>query len=49
MWQVIKVLFVLLVICCLGLVLFAYIGPLLGFDFSAHQGTVVKPVSLDGP
>ncbi len=47
MLRLIKVLFYLAVIGAICLVAFAYIGPMMGFDFSAPQSDVRIPVELN--
>lgn len=49
MWRVIKFLLFALIFAMIALVGYAYVGPLVGADFSAPQETVVIPLefSLD--
>ena len=49
MWRVVKLLIFLIILAAIGLVAFAYLGPLLGADFTAPQSTKSIPVefSLD--
>lgn len=47
MWRIIRVLFYLVVLAAIGLVLFAYIGPLLGYDFKPPVQEIHVPVSID--
>lgn len=46
-WRLIKFLFFIAVLAAVGLIAFAYVGPIFGFDFSAPTQTVVQPVTLD--
>ena len=46
-WRLIKLLVYLAVLAAIALVGYAYIGPLLGSDFSAPQSTVVVPLELE--
>ncbi|MEL6608350.1 MAG: hypothetical protein AAFO58_01780 [Pseudomonadota bacterium] len=47
MWRMLKFLFSLAVLAGLGLIGYAYLGPILGADFSPPQQTVTVPVELD--
>tara|TARA_B100000963_G_scaffold36935_1_gene27509 strand:- start:2605 stop:2754 length:150 start_codon:yes stop_codon:yes gene_type:complete len=46
MGKIIKWLFYFTTIGALALVVFAYIGPLLGFDLSPDEKTIMIPVEL---
>ena len=46
MLRLIKGLFYLVVLCAIGLVAYAYLGPMLGADFSAPQSAVRVPLEL---
>jgi hypothetical protein len=47
MWRLIKVLFFLVVLAAIGLIGYAYIGPVFfAEDFAAPQHEVVQPVTL---
>lgn len=43
-----KLLFILVIIGCIGLVGFAYIGPELGIDFAPEPSEIRLPVTLEG-
>lgn len=47
MWRLIKALIFVLVLGGLGLIAFAYVGPILGADFSPTKSPVSEPVELD--
>lgn len=48
MWRIIKLLVILLVLVALGVIAYAYVGPLVSpRDFSAPQTEVTVPVPLD--
>ena len=47
MWRLIKLLLYLVVLAGLGLVGYAYLGPILGADFMPARETVTMPVELD--
>lgn len=48
MWRLIKVLFFLAIIAGIGLIAFAYVGPILfPAEFAAPQEEVTVPVDLD--
>jgi len=48
MWRIIKALIVLAVLAALGVVAFAYVGPILfPAEFAAPQQDVTVPVDLD--
>ena len=47
MGRIIKYLFYLAVLACVGLVGYAYIGPFFGADFSAPQTEIRTPLILD--
>ncbi len=48
MGRLFKFLFYLVVICFLGLAVFAYVGPFFGADFAPQQVERRVPVELDG-
>ena len=47
MGKLIRALFYLIVIAGIGLVGYAYIGPIFGADFSAPQTEIREPVTLN--
>ena len=48
MWRIIKLLVILLVLVVLGVIAYAYVGPLVSpKDFSAPQTEVTVPVPLN--
>ncbi len=47
MGRLFKYLIYLTILAGIGLVLYAYIGPWFGADFSAPQGKITLPVVLD--
>lgn len=47
MGRLFKYLIYLLILAALGLVIYAYLGPWFGVDFSAPQGEITLPVTLD--
>ena len=48
MWRLIKVLFFLVVLAAIGLIGYAYVGPVFfAADFAAPTKEVVQPVTLD--
>lgn len=48
MWRLIKVLFLLVVLAALGLIGYAYVGPVFfAADFAAPAHEVIEPVTLD--
>ena len=47
MWRLVKAMVFLLILAALGLVAYAYLGPLLGADFSADSREIKIPVELD--
>jgi hypothetical protein len=47
MSRLIKFLVYLVCLCVIGLVLYAYVGPFFGVDFSAQQSEVRLPVTLN--
>jgi hypothetical protein len=47
MGRLLKYLFYLLVLGALGLVIYAYVGPFFGADFSHPQSEIRIPVELD--
>ena len=47
MGRIIKYLFYLAALACVGLVGYAYIGPFFGADFSAPQTEIRTPLILD--
>ncbi|SHJ26797.1 hypothetical protein SAMN05444000_106183 [Shimia gijangensis] len=47
MGKLIGLIVILIVLAGLGLVAFAYVGPILGFDFSAPQTEIRVPVTLN--
>ncbi|MFY0680127.1 MAG: hypothetical protein JXR13_06085 [Thalassovita sp.] len=47
MGRLLKWLFILVVICAIALVAYAYVGPWLGADFSAPQQEIRKEVVFD--
>ena len=46
MGKLIRLIIILVVLAGLGLVAFAYVGPILGADFSAPQTEIREPVTL---
>ena len=46
MGKIIKWLFYLMATGAVALIIFAYIGPFLGFDFTPEEKTVIIPVEL---
>ena len=48
MGRLIKFLVYLVILCGIGLVGYAYLGPFFGADFSAPQSEIREPVTLDG-
>lgn len=46
MGKLIRLIIILVVLAGLGLVAFAYVGPILGADFSAPQVEIREPVTL---
>lgn len=46
MFRLIKFLFYFVVLIVIGLLVYAYLGPLLGADFSAPQTVVTQPLEL---
>jgi hypothetical protein len=49
MWQLIKILFVLVVMAAIAFVAYAYLGPIfMANDFAAPVQEVVLPVTLGG-
>lgn len=48
MWRIIKAIVFLAVLAGAGLVAYAYLGPILGADFSAPQQEMRQRVTLDG-
>ena len=46
MSKIIKWLFHLIVIGALGLIIFAYLGPFFGFDFTPEDKTIIIPVEI---
>ena len=47
MWRLTKVLIFVTVLGGLGLIAFAYVGPILGADFSPTKSPISEPVELD--
>lgn len=47
MGRLIKFLIYLVCLCFIGLVGYAYLGPIFGVDFSAPQGEIREPVILN--
>lgn len=47
MWRLLKLLFFTGVLAAIGLVSYAYVGPILGADFTPPQRTVTVPVELE--
>lgn len=47
MGRLIKYLFYLIILAAVALVLYTYVGPWFGADFTAPQSEVRKPVTLD--
>ncbi|WP_194098259.1 hypothetical protein [Marivivens aquimaris] len=48
LWKLIKLLLVLLILAGIGLVVYAYVGPLIfPSDFDAPTQTVTQPIELD--
>lgn len=47
MGRIIKWLFYLLVLGAIALVIYAYVGPFFGADFSPPQTEIIVPVDLD--
>ncbi|MEO0357889.1 MAG: hypothetical protein AAF386_06270 [Pseudomonadota bacterium] len=47
MLRLIKVLFYLIVLAAIGLIGFAYLGPMMGADFTAPQGDIRIPLELN--
>lgn len=47
MWRLIKLLIYIVVLAVIGLIAYAYFGPIFGADFSAPTQRVVQPVTLD--
>jgi hypothetical protein len=48
MGKLIRAILTLVVLSALGLVAYAYVGPIFGADFSAPQSEVRIPVELNG-
>lgn len=48
MGRLIRTLFYLVLFVFVGLIIFAYLGPMFGADFSAPQSETRMPVTLDG-
>ncbi len=48
MGKLIRLILVLVVLGAVGLVAYAYLGPIFGADFSAPQQEIRQPVTLDG-
>ena len=48
MSKIIKWLFYLIVTGALGLIIFAYLGPFFGFDFTPEEKTIIIPVEILG-
>ena len=46
MSKIIKWLFYLIVTGALGLIIFAYLGPFFGFDFTPEKKTIIIPVEI---
>ena len=46
-WRLIKFLFFLSILGFAALVVYTYVGPFFGVDFSAPQSEVREPVTLD--
>ena len=46
MSKIIKWLFYLIVTGALGLIIFAYLGPFFGFDFTPEEKTIIIPVEI---
>ena len=46
MSKIIKWLFYLIVTGVLGLIIFAYLGPFFGFDFTPGEKTIMIPVEI---
>lgn len=47
MSKIIKWLFYLIVTWALGLIIFAYLGPFFGFDFTPEEKTIIIPVEIN--
>ena len=47
MGKVVKWLFYLMAAGTVALIIFAYIGPFLGFDFTPEEKTIIIPVELN--
>ena len=47
MGRLVKYLIYLCILAALGLIAYAYLGPWFGVDFSAPQGEIRVPVTLD--
>jgi len=47
MWRLIKYLFYLCVLLGISLVGYAYVGPIVGADFTPPRETVTVPIELD--
>ena len=47
MGRIIKYLIFIIILCAIGLITYAYVGPWFGADFSAPTAEVRKPVVLD--
>ncbi|MGR3712205.1 MAG: hypothetical protein ACU0A6_03670 [Shimia sp.] len=48
MGKLLRALAILLLLAILGLVAYAYLGPIFGADFSAPQSEIRVPVELNG-
>ncbi len=46
MGKLIRLLFILVVLAIIGLIAYAYVGPILGADFSAPQEEIHIPLTL---
>ena len=46
MSKIIKWLFYLIVTVALGLIIFAYLGPFFGFDFTPEEKNIIIPVEI---
>jgi predicted MFS family arabinose efflux permease len=47
MLRLLKFIFYLFIVAAIAFVGFAYLGPFLGVDFSAHMQTIELPLTLD--
>lgn len=48
MGKLLRALLILMVVSAIGLVVYAYLGPMFGADFSPQQREIRAPVTLNG-